>query len=215
MKQMQISWLTSLFILFITFSLCGQKIAVENSNSNVAYAGVATYLTVIVENIPCEELFITSDNGIIRGASCEFNFTPGKPGTATLFIKRIIKSDTILLNKKIYRIRPFPKPTAQIGNQKSGKIKAAVLQANQGLIAMHSILDIDMSIPVTKYVMKIIRKGEVLCNISNEGARFNEDIQRELTKIKSGDKVYFEDIYAALPGIDSEEKLNVIVLEIE
>lgn len=216
MKALKYSKLL-LLIAFLLLSIqsFSQKIAIENKKFNVAYPLIGNYLTVVVENVSCKELIVTTDNGIIQGSNCEYEYIPEKVGIAKIYIRRKVKSDTLILGERQYRIKRFPKQTARINYQVSGKIAAGMLKAQEGIRVPVEGFDIDMNISVKRFTMKIVRNNEVICDLSNEGTRFNEAIRSELAKIRTGDKVYFEDIYALMPGMKQEEKLNVIDLEVE
>lgn len=205
---------TCIFLLLSIYSF-SQKIAVENKRFNTAYPGISNDISIIVEGVPCNELIITTDNGIIKGADCDYQYIPDHFGVAKIYIKRKVKSDTLSLGERVYRVVRFPKQNASVGRHKSGKISAGELKAQQGVIVLAENLDIDMRILVKGFVMKIVRNNAVICTLANEGGRFSEAIQNELAKIKPGDKVYFEDIYAIMPGMKVAEKLNVIDLTVE
>ncbi|MFN7119082.1 MAG: GldM family protein [Saprospiraceae bacterium] len=204
---------TSVFLL-LTISLFSQKIAIENKKFNIAYPGIGNFFTIMVENVPCNELIITTDNGMIKGMDCEYEFIPNSIGIAKIYIKRKVKSNIVTLGERVYRIMRFP-ATAYIGRYKSDKIKATELKAQEGIVILIEKLDICGRIPVQRFTMKIVRNNTVICTLTNEGGKFNDAIRNELAKIKSGDKVYFEDIYAKMPGMKVAEKLNIIDLTVE
>lgn len=205
------------FAIFLLTSihLFSQKIAIENQKLNVAYPFITNYLTVVAENVPCKELIITTDNGIIKGSNCEYEFIPNKIGIAKIYIKRKVKADTLVIGERLYRVKQFPKQFASIGKHKSGKISAGELKAQEGLVIIVESFEIDAKLPIKRFIMKIVRNNAVICTMANEGGRFSEAVSNELSKIKKGDKVYFEDIYAMMPGMKHEEKLNIIDLIVE
>jgi GldM C-terminal domain len=201
-------------LLMLGNAVC-QKIAIENHRNQVVYPAIDFPLTVVVEDLPCASLFLTTDNGKIKGSGCDYQYIAEWVGNSKVFIHQIKGRDTVLLGEKTFYVKSFPPQTAKIGNQSSGKMKEAMLKAQRGLIIPVDGFDITAKIPVNRFQMRIIRANESIAFVENQGGAFNDAASVALSKIKHGDKVIFNEIYAFMPGMKAEEKMNTIEIEVE
>ncbi|MCC6725422.1 MAG: hypothetical protein IT258_13020 [Saprospiraceae bacterium] len=215
-------WMPSFGFLLACGNLFCQKIAIENHTYQLVYPWIDFPLTVVVENIPCQSLHLTTDNGKIMrngGNGCDWSYTAMWVGDAKVFIHQIKGRDTLLLGEKEIAVIHWPTQTATIGNRSSGKMKLGFLKAQKGLIINMALgipkRDIDGTIHVTRFQTSIIRNGELIAFEKTQGNVFSDATQAALAKVLPGDKVVFDEIYATLPGMKVEEKLNTITLEIE
>lgn len=204
-----------LFFLFIPFSCAAQQTAIANAKFNILYIGVDNPLDVVVENTPCEALILSTDNGTIRGKGCRYTAMPQTPGEMRLSVKKISGGDTLDVTVQQFRVKRIPNPIAWIGPGISGRIKKQLLIAHQGIGTTIENFDIQVSAPVTRFRMLLMRGDTLLAVHTVKSNRFDEPIKTSFAQIKPGDRVYFLDIYARVPGNPHEVKLNAIELEVE
>lgn len=204
-----------LLFLLIPFSCAAQQTAIANLKSNILYIGVDNPLDVVVENTPCETLILSTDNGAIRGKGCRYTAMPQTPGEMSLSVKKISGGDTLDVTVQKFRVKQIPNPTASIGLKNFGPVGRKFLIAHRGISTIVENFDIDVRALVTRFRMFIMRGDTLIASHTGKGYLFDEPIKASLAQIKSGDRVYFVDIYARVPGNPHEVKLNAIELEVE
>lgn len=95
-----------LILLFFQLGLAktfSQNVAIDNLKQNIAYPLLDHPMNIIVEEIPCDEIFVSTNNGKIRlKGSCEYVFHPREVGHASIFIHKIEKGDTIQIMERKY-----------------------------------------------------------------------------------------------------------------
>jgi len=201
--------------LFIPFSCPAQQTAIANLKFNILYIGVDNPIYVAVENTPCEAVVLFTDNGTVSGKGCRYKVMPETPGEINLSVKKIIEGDTLDVTVQKFRVTYFPLPTACIGFGLSESISRNNLIAHRGISTVFANLDVDAIARVTRFRMLLIRGDTLLASHTGKGYLFDESIKASFDQIRSGDRVYFVDIYARVPGNPHEVKLNAIELEIE
>lgn len=208
--------------LMVFGNLFCQKIAIENHTYQVVYPWVDFPLTIVVENVSCKSLYLTTANGKIKrngDNGCDWSYEAQWVGESKIFIHQIKGRDTFLLGEKEISVIQYPKQTAIFGNRSSGKMKASFIKAQNGLViplqASIPRRDITASISVTRFQMSIVRNGELIAFEKKQGGKFSDSAQAVLENIRPGDNVIFDEIYALMPGMKVEEKLNTISIEVE
>ena len=90
----------TVILLMVSYVSFGQSISIASSKNNELYMGIENPLEAVVESMKCSSFFITTDNGKISGKDCNYVITPNKYGYTNIFVKRIIKKDTVYVEKE-------------------------------------------------------------------------------------------------------------------
>ena len=179
----------------------GQNIAIENSRAmNIIYPW-SNPLTIVVENVPCSNLFVKTDNGSIQGNNCNYTISPETVGRATLSIYQINGTDTLLLGEKKFRVKRFPLSKPYLGVRNSGLISLPFLKAQLGVMVRIENFDINASVRVKNYRISIIRKDDLIKQFNNEGPKFTTEVREYFKSLKSGDKIFIDKVFVRTPGV--------------
>ena len=208
------------FIALIMLFLCttmgfSQTIAIENIKQNVAYPGLENPLSIVAEGIPCDQVAVVTNNGTMKyEGDCHYVFIPHRVGEASIVIFKINGKDSVQLSERRYRIKPWPVPEAVIGGKKSGTMNSGQFKAQDGINVPLSGFDISGKHAVQSFRMQIVKKGEVVASVVNNGARFEEKTRAQIDKIQVNDQVIFDQIKVKMPGQEGAITVNSIVIEI-
>lgn len=206
-----------LFVLMISEHSYSQRAVVSMMKENIAYLGVHSPIKAIIENLPCDSCFLTTDNGIIKKEEdCFFYINPSMLGEALIFVNKIVGIDTIAVDTQIIRVQTFPENSiiARVNNQTHGTVSKLQLIAQLGVFASLDIVDININYKVLNYRVFIIRKNSALFIINNEGRKFNDAVIDAFKTLQSGDEVIITGIIAVGPD-NIERRLKAIELTIE
>ncbi|MCF8332075.1 MAG: hypothetical protein K9H84_06450 [Bacteroidales bacterium] len=56
-------------------------ISLATKYTNYFYEEVENPFSVLVENVPCAEIYVETEDGILKGDSCKYTFKPEKKNT--------------------------------------------------------------------------------------------------------------------------------------
>ena len=206
----------ALNILFLCTTMgFSQTIAIENKRQHIAYPGWDNPLSIVVEGIPCDQIAVVTNNGTMKyEGDCHYVFIPHRVGEASIVIFKINGKDSVQLAERRYRIKPWPVPEAVIGGKKSGTMNSGQFKAQDGINVPLSGFDISGKHAVQSFRMQIVKKGEVVASVVNNGARFEEKTRAQIDKIQVNDQVIFDQIKVKMPGQEGAITVNSIVIEI-
>ncbi|MFK7771774.1 MAG: GldM family protein [Saprospiraceae bacterium] len=209
----QILFLIILFLQFGTAELFSQNVAIENLKQNIAYPYLDNPMNIIVEGIPCEEIFVSTDNGEVKSKrNCQYIFHPHEVGVASIFIHMIEKGDTIQIKERKYRVKRWPKPVASLSGNKSGKLGIGEFKAQLGISARIENFDIDARCKVISFELQIIRGKNLIREVINNGGRFEEKTKKIIFKVEKGDRIILDKIMVLMPG--SKDKIELDDIDI-
>lgn len=211
---------TSIFIplLFLAFNqLSAQELAVENMRSNEAFPLLDNRLKIIVQGVPCEKIVATTDNGKITQDGCIYNLQPDRIGIAIIFIKKVEGKDTILLEQRKFRVKPWPRPSkARLGGKLgAGQLRVAELKSQMGIAVPIEGTDICGNYTMVGYTIRLIRKNELIGKSDNKSGRFSDASQSLINSVQPGDKVIFENIFIMMPGEKEPYRMEDMVFDVK
>jgi hypothetical protein len=219
MKKLSILALN--FFAFLSFS---QNVSFEINDAASGFSYKAYYpaenrLTVIVENISCDSLFLSTDNGKITkdiNSKCSYVFIPDSLKFTTIFIKKINRNDTIIIGKREVFLKPFPF-TVLFGKyydgwkiQSFGITKEEVKSQVLTIEALNTGLDAKSIISELK--IDIIRNNKSIYEkeYKNLKALYWKFSDEELSMIQLGDRIIIYDILYKLGNADIKGDALVI-----
>ena len=193
----------------------GQKIRIENSSFSIALPLIGNNLNISIEDEPCDDIVILSDNGTILKTGigqldCQYIFTPTKFGKANFIFCRVHGADTVIIAKETYKVGSWPDQKATFAGIESGSIPRSDFFVETG-VHIHVVgLGFDARINVRSYQIKVIRNRNLLLHLYNTGEVIEIGNRKELEMILAGDLILFEEIKAVMPGEEVETKMNDI-----
>lgn len=196
----------SLLILFLTIlamPAIGQNISISNEKMKLLYAEIDNPLNAVVENLPCNSFFLTTDNGTINGNECLFNINPSDIGVATIVVKQKRENDTIIIGKSKFRVKEIPRPIAKIANMHGGNIGKNELAA-QLLIFPELEIELQIHIEITSYSSTVIHNGQVIYSENNKSGNLSASLKSAINSLAPKDQILFYNIYAKWPSARTE-----------
>lgn len=182
-----------------------------------AYPGLDNHMNIIVENIPCENLFISTDHGLIKKGNkpCSYRYQAKTIKEEHLHLHKVSGLDTIFIESRRILIRKWPEQYATFGNQRSGKIMKSIFFLHADVSCKISGFDMSGYHKVDSYKVTVIRYDKVIMEFYNFGGKFEKATKEKLGSIKKYDQVKFTEIYAFIPGEEKSRKLNDVNIIID
>lgn len=198
-----------------TLSVFCQNITIENHYQRAkVYVAIDNPLSIVVENVACDALFVSTDNGeIISKGAGHYDFRPDSVGIAELSIFQINGEDTILLENRKYRVQGLS-ANAKVGGLTRGNMNIGQLKAQEGMVAHLIGFPIDAHFTIQSFTTQIYRHQELVVAIENEGGKFEPEVKFVLENIQLGDKVVFTNIMVLMPGLKHSTRLEDVVLQV-
>jgi hypothetical protein len=191
----------------------GQDFNISNEKLSDFYLGIENPIKAVAEEISCDNLILITDNGKISGGGCDYVIKPGHEGVAKLELYQLVKKDSILVGTSLFRVMRLPKPVARVANQRGGKIKKPVLQAQTTIIVILENFDINIFFAVKEYTVTILRNNVALYNEVVYDRLIPDSIKEKFSELSTGDVVVFSNIKAMWPDqkVDTLEIINLII----
>lgn len=216
-------------LLTVSKLIFTQEVALEiikSFNDYRVFYEVDNRFKIIAENISCDSLYITTDNGIIRNDDknldrCEYIFHPKEFKYTTFNIYSLNGNDTLFITKKYVRLYPFPM-TVYVNNKTEYNIKNISYDIN--LFNLHKNFDIridatntnlDFSVGAKEFCISVLdnQKKEIYSKcVGNLNYDNGELLKQELDSlnIQAGYKMYINDIIYINNYFDYNEDLKYI-----
>jgi hypothetical protein len=194
---MKITWTILLF--FISLTSVGQRFSVSPDKMNILYQDVDNPLTITVENCPCNQMVVKTDNGKIVGNNCSYYFYTDSGWNANITIYKKAKQKLVKVGQSTFRVKAFPYPVPKVGPSAGGKIRAIILKNQQYIRAYDDHVYIHTEID--SFTVSIIRGDTCFFSqIENKTNQFSQELINALSEIKSGDTVIFKNLFARRPS---------------
>jgi len=180
---------------------------------NVFYVGVDNPVAISAPGASLDELEI-------RGAGISFR-KGKKPGTYIARASKanprgtevnVMKKGGTKLGGMKFRVKRLPDPVATILNQKEGLVSKGKLKAATFLKAQMENFDFDVKVNVKQFKMTINIDGDLKEFVSKNN-KLTAQMRTMLSRVKRGNRVYFEDIKVKLPD-GTTRKVPSIILKV-
>ncbi|MCF8218351.1 MAG: hypothetical protein K9I29_02575 [Bacteroidales bacterium] len=206
--------LTLIVPLFVTaqnnssHSFDNVVISLATKHTNYFFEGVENQFSVVVENVPCAEIYVKTEDGILKGESCKYTFNPEKKKhTACFSIYHITAEDTILLTSLEKRVRDIPEPVPVIVGKRDCKVDSTFFEIGDINPKIHLWLrDFlgTITFSTTRFSIMIFREGKPYYWNKFKGHKLPDELMSKLKKIKPGDNIVFYDIHYSGPTATDE-----------
>jgi hypothetical protein len=193
---------TSLILLTALFQIKmnSPSIVVSNDSENILLLGIQSPLTALIENVSKKEVILTTDNGTIeRYENNKFYIIPAKVGLATINVCRLIKKDTVIVGKQLFRVHALPSPVVYIGLIKGGPIKRDFLIKQGGIIAKINCCGFDAPVQIKEFSFVVIRDSSSIVVNRNIGPKFTDKTKTILEQSQDNDRLIIYDLLALTP----------------
>lgn len=201
-----------------SYSYDNPAVSIATEHTNYFFKEVENPFSVVVEDIPCAEVYVESTDGILEGDSCQYTFTPKKGiNNACFNIYHITDEDTILIKSLERYVRDITEPIPFILGKRDCKVDSTFFEIDftpriyvgipNQLISIHFV--------TLRFSVMIYRDGKPYYWKKFKGNKLPEELMAELKKLRPGDEVVFYDIYYSSP-IAKDELLviNFVYFEV-
>ena len=164
-------------------------------SENYIYKHFRNEIHVAVPNHSCQELILSTDNGILEGNNCEYKIIPMNIGTCTVTVKTLKHGAKIKLGEVKFRVRYLDHPYADLCGHRSQVKKDELLTCSQLFLTLYSngsALDYKPPYKIFEFDL-LINHG---LRFSSKDNQLTQEMKDALTNIMSGDILEFENIKA-------------------
>lgn len=198
------------------------SLVVSPTKMNVLYRGIENPVDISVPGVPSENIIATISGGhqLIKKSNGKYVAKLKAQSDQEVNISvtaRMADGSTRPMGKMDFRALRLPKPHAYLGNiTGSEKISTSMCKALKGISARYDDSFVfNLTCRVMRYdVMVIDKHGDVVGRSINQGGTFSDDTNRLLSKVKKGDRIYYERI-KAVGDDDQQHDLGAITVEIK
>lgn len=186
--------------------------SVQLDKMNVFYIGVDNPVSVSAAGVSSNDLSVRADGiTLTKDGPSHYNVRATKPGEATITLSGGGLPPTTFT----YKVKRIPDPVPLLGAQRfPSSIPNGTFKAQGGIAAVLENFDFDAQCAVGEYTVAYQKKRADVVEKSNQGARYNSDVQDLIQRASPGDVYYFLDIKAKCPGDIAPRKLGDLVFKI-
>ncbi|HEX7844986.1 MAG TPA: GldM family protein [Chitinophagaceae bacterium] len=192
------------FLLFICFIITAsksfsQQVSLSLPNRpQVAYVGLDNPILCIAENISCDSIYVTTDNGSLTKVNgCRYLYRPLTASNTRITVFKRASNNSLILSECILEVRNIPDPVATIGGYNGGIIKKETLKSQIGIAATPPpSIGLDLKYRVESYAVTVIRKNELFFFTIVKGYFITEEIHKLIDSLQAKDVILFSMITA-------------------
>ena len=186
--------------------------SVQLDKMNVFYIGVDNPVSVSAAGVSSNDLKVNA-NGVTmtKDGSAHYIVRATTPGEATI----VLSGGGLPPTTFKYKVKRIPNPVPLLGAQEfPSAIPNGTFKAQGGIAAVLQNFDFDAKCDVVGFLVAYQKKRADVVEKTNNGARYNSDVQDMIQKAAPGDVYYYNDIKAKCPGDIAARKLGDLVFKI-
>lgn len=183
------------------YEVATPTLVVSPTKMNVFYRGIDNPVEISVAGYSAKDISPSISNGTLGKAAEGFIVKPGTGPTATVSVSVTNPDGTKkAMPGKEFRVKDIPKPQPFFGGKTitDQLIKKQDLTASAGVIAKLENFQFDLSFQIVEYTVSATLSGS-LAEERVQGAAMTAKAKEIVGKVKTGQKVYIENIKAKGP----------------
>lgn len=186
--------------------------SVQLDKMNVFYIGVDNPISVAAAGVSSNDLRVVGSGiTMTKDGSSHYIVRATTPGEATI----TLSGGGLPPTSFKYKVKRIPDPIPLLGAQKyPSAIPNGTFKAQSGVAAVLENFDFEARCEVAGYTVAYQKKRADVVEKTNNGARYNSDVNDMIQKASPGDVYYFLDIKAKCPGDVATRKLGDLVFKI-
>ena len=174
--------------------------------------GVKNPISVSVAGVPSGEVKIRGENAKIdKVSSGKYTVKPVKVGKA----KIIISGGNLKSTEFEYRVKNIPDPICQLGKKSGGKMSAAEMRIQPGIIPFLKDFEFDAKCNIIEFHMARVPKNNDAVYTTNRSGKFDSKAQRIIKQAKHGDTYFFNEVKVKCPGDTHTREIPGMVFSIK
>lgn len=182
----------ALSLLFVTNTSYSQNLTLADLPTEL-YKELPVKFNFSMSNIPCNGISFKVNNGIVKQQKCSIWIKPDSVGICELIV---LDNKGKHIAEYIFAVKEKPVLKGFLGVKGGGTIKKDEILLVGGLIALMDKFDIDIPILTISYTLQVIRNSETLCQITNNGARYESKTVDLIKSLKKDDLLIIYSITA-------------------
>jgi len=189
---------------------------VSPTKMNVFYMGVDNPVDISIAGVPNDRVTATINNGTITREKDSWIVRVTKGPEAVIQVGALMdKTSKVpkMMDKKTFRVKKIPDPSAQVAGQSTGSVTKNLLLAQYGVFAELKDFDFDAKFAVKGFEMSATIKGFVQKSASSTNG-FTAAQKAIIANLNVGDEILFSNITAIGPD-KAPRDLNAIQLKIK
>ncbi len=203
----------------VEYQVAEPSVNVSPDKMNVFYIGVDNPITVSGAGIAKEKISATIDGqGSLRkdkdGSYIASVTTPGKVKVNVFYEPK--PGERKNLGSKEFRVKKIPDPIAKFAGTASGRVNAATLRNQKGVIAALDNFDFEAKFQVIKFSLGVTKKsGDYIGCAPAKDAYLTEEMKSALEGLRPKEKVFIDEITVREPGGGSRKLQTGITIEVQ
>jgi len=167
---------------------------VSPTKMNVFYIGVDNPVEISVPGVPAEKIKPSMSGGSLAGGKGKYTVKVTKGPKVTINVSADINGKNTSMGAFEFRVKQVPDPVAYFAGKKGvDVISKSALLASQGVIANMENFDFDLKFIVISFDMSMTINGAEV-TVKSNGNACSPDQKTYLQKVKTGAKVYIENV---------------------
>jgi len=195
-----------------SYEVGAKSVVVSADKMNVLYVGVDNPLSIVVAGIPSATMRVeATGTQIEKKSSSQYIAKPRRVGNAKITVSgeglRPVVFD--------YRVKRIPDPVVKLGNKIGGRINAAEMKVQQGLIPVLEAFDFDARCKIVEFEVARVPKNSDALVTMNSGGRFTGRAANIIKQAHRNDTYFFDAIKVKCPGDDASRKISGLIFRIK
>jgi GldM C-terminal domain len=183
--------IASLLILSLQIKTTKPQVVVANTTENILYLGIVNPLEALIEKESKNTVILTTDNGSIeKTENSRFVIRPFYKGVAVVNVCKLVKKDTVIIDKREFRVSALPDPEPYIGANTDGGLVKKKFIISQGGIRSFICCDFEAPVQILEYSLLVIRDSSSIGISSNIGARYSDKSINLLNRLQPNDELF-------------------------
>lgn len=183
------------------YEVATPSLVVSPTKMNVFYRGVDNPVSISVSGYSDKDIQPSYTNGELKKGGEGYVFRPGKDAKSTIgaTVKNPDGSSKSMAGIE-FRVKNVPNPAPYFAGKSvsDNSAKKSELTAAQGVIAKMENFEFDLKFEVVEYTVSATLSGNVV-ERQVKGAALTSDAKEIISKVKTGQKISFENIKARGP----------------
>ncbi len=195
-----------------TYLVMKPALVVSPTSMNLFYRGVENPVSIAVSGVAPEKLKISISNATYTGAKGLLKVNPGKEKECIVSVSADMDGKIQRFGEAKFRVKDVPDPKPFVGKYSgTAKIPLGELKAQQGVIAKLENFEFEgVKFVIKSFTLTAIIKGTPVEKEAN-GPAFSSDMQTVIKSLKSGGRVFIENIKAVGPDGRSRDIGNISI----
>ena len=165
---------------------------------NVVYMGVDNPISASFSGVPSDKVTVTASSGTLRKTGDgKYILQPSQAKEVVITATGILPDGKAVSDKKVFRIKPIPKPLGTVRGEYAAKGSAQNLKLVT-IGAKFEDFEFDVNLNVTEFT--IIFPGGLGSNVIS-GSKLDDSAQRKADRLKPGDIVRITGIKTKISGL--------------